>query len=420
MPILLILSALLSVAWGDVGIVRNVQEYLPIRAQASAQQGEILARLKKGVEFVILEVPEKGDWIRVQHTGSDGKSVEGWVNRNYVFQKYDRARSGTVTASTLNIRSGPGTDHTVEGRANRGVKVEVLGKDLKTGWYQIRSGGKSGYVSGEHLDVTHPEDIKKIEDLLKDVDKSGNAPEKDCHADQKKSDSKKDCLDFDPANYGKSAAADLKKIQDNEKDVSALKKRFIEKMAPIALRVQGRTGFPASVFLAQAIQETGWGRASVFGRFNNIAGHSCFLRDSDLEDPKKVAELRIFKKDSVRFGKPDETVEVSKKCDPEAKRPRSEGAYYLTFETLESAVYAYVHNLLYNPKVKQAYADLRTAVERSNNGLSPNPDDENQTLRDAVVDGLDAYATDPDYQKHIRAAIQANSLDRYDSMEVCK
>ncbi|QJX80838.1 LysM peptidoglycan-binding domain-containing protein [Priestia megaterium] len=56
----------------------------------------------------------------------------------------------TVTvSSTLNVRSGPGTNYSITTSLNGGKEVEVLFNT--NGWYKISAGGKAGYVYGQYL-----------------------------------------------------------------------------------------------------------------------------------------------------------------------------------------------------------------------------------------------------------------------------
>lgn len=72
--------------------------------------------------------------------GNTGTSVNG--------------RQGTIVGADtgLNIRSGPGREHSVVASAQNGATVTILGEE--NGWYQIRySGSNTGYVSKEFVSV---------------------------------------------------------------------------------------------------------------------------------------------------------------------------------------------------------------------------------------------------------------------------
>ena len=58
--------------------------------------------------------------------------------------------TGTVTASSLNVRSGASTSHKVVGKVKRGTEVEILSSD--NGWYKIEyAGNKTGWSSGDYI-----------------------------------------------------------------------------------------------------------------------------------------------------------------------------------------------------------------------------------------------------------------------------
>lgn len=64
------------------------------------------------------------------------------------------ARSATINASNLNVRSGPGTSYSKAGSLTRGAAVTVInettGSDGRL-WYQIRFSGGSGYVLSTYV-----------------------------------------------------------------------------------------------------------------------------------------------------------------------------------------------------------------------------------------------------------------------------
>lgn len=61
--------------------------------------------------------------------------------------------SATVTADSLRMRSGAGTDSAVVTQAPKGAQVSVE-EDAGNGWYKVTYGGKTGYMSGEWLSVS--------------------------------------------------------------------------------------------------------------------------------------------------------------------------------------------------------------------------------------------------------------------------
>jgi hypothetical protein len=60
-------------------------------------------------------------------------------------------RTGLVTAKSLNVRPGPSTEQPPVASLGRGTRVELL--EITGGWYRIRAGSVSGYVSGDYVTV---------------------------------------------------------------------------------------------------------------------------------------------------------------------------------------------------------------------------------------------------------------------------
>lgn len=61
-------------------------------------------------------------------------------------------KTGTVIASTLNIRSGPSTNNTIIGYVHKGDKLQIL--ETSNGWYKVKlSNGKIGWGSGNYINL---------------------------------------------------------------------------------------------------------------------------------------------------------------------------------------------------------------------------------------------------------------------------
>lgn len=56
-----------------------------------------------------------------------------------------------VTASSLNVRSGRGTNHPIIGSLSKGQTVYVYNGSLSDGWVKIKFAGNVGYVSAEYI-----------------------------------------------------------------------------------------------------------------------------------------------------------------------------------------------------------------------------------------------------------------------------
>ena len=119
---------------------------LNIRDDASIN-GKILGTFKKGHRVEILQV--SGNW---------GRTVKGWVSLKYVkmdtvvttpstgntnLNTYFTTGMATVTADSLNIRYGAGTNYEIVGKFTKGHRVEILqvagswGRTVK-GWISLK------------------------------------------------------------------------------------------------------------------------------------------------------------------------------------------------------------------------------------------------------------------------------------------
>lgn len=75
------------------------------------------------------------------------------VNQINIGYAYGAVKTGVVTGSAVNVRSGPGTGYSKIGSVNKGTTVEVL--ETKNSWHKIKlSKISSGWVVGAYLAVS--------------------------------------------------------------------------------------------------------------------------------------------------------------------------------------------------------------------------------------------------------------------------
>lgn len=108
-----------------------------------AQNAERLGAYKKGDRVTILET--KNGW---------GRTDKGWVSLTYVYQdgtKGANPANGVVSATQLNVRSGPGTNYDRVDSLNFGSRVNILERITVGGteWACI----KGGWIAMEHVYV---------------------------------------------------------------------------------------------------------------------------------------------------------------------------------------------------------------------------------------------------------------------------
>ncbi|MEB5473644.1 SH3 domain-containing protein, partial [Shouchella clausii] len=79
--------------------------------------------------------------------------------------KLEQLPTGTfgTTTARLNVRTGPGTSHSIVTTLDKDTKIELLAK--QGNWYQIAVGNTTGFVSGDYLKLDKPS-----EDNVEDSD----------------------------------------------------------------------------------------------------------------------------------------------------------------------------------------------------------------------------------------------------------
>lgn len=156
---------------GKTGYVSS--QYLSVTGTVSASSlnvrstpstsGSKVTTLSSGAQVTLLESLD--GWYRVEANGKTG-----YVSGQYISLATAKSpatsaptastppaaeqtrTTGTVSASTLNVRSGPGSSHGKIGSLSSGTQVEILEK--LDGWYRIDLNGKTGYVSGQYVTLS--------------------------------------------------------------------------------------------------------------------------------------------------------------------------------------------------------------------------------------------------------------------------
>ena len=133
----------------QIGLVQleNSTSRLNVRSAPSGS-ASIIGKLNHGANVTV--IGESGDWYQIE-----SGSVKGYVSKEYItIISYAQERIGTVTgASSLKVRSGPGTSYSRITAISGGTTVTVLGET--NGWYFVRlANGTTGYCSAEYMTVS--------------------------------------------------------------------------------------------------------------------------------------------------------------------------------------------------------------------------------------------------------------------------
>ena len=147
---------------GKTGYVSS--QYISVTGEVSASSlnmrstpstsGSKVASLSSGSTVNILESLD--GWYRVEVNGKTG-----YVSSQYISLAESQSPAvtspttqesnftGTVTASSLNMRSTPSTSGSKVTSLSSGTKVNIL--ESLDGWYRVEVNGKTGYVSSQYI-----------------------------------------------------------------------------------------------------------------------------------------------------------------------------------------------------------------------------------------------------------------------------
>ena len=142
----LALSATVSFANSNEGTV--TADALNVRSGPSTSYS-ITTKIYKGNKVEILET--SNGWHKIKTSNG----TIGWVSGSYISvssgSTSQTSYKATVTATSLNVRSGAGTSYSVITKLSKGTVVDVI-ESASNGWKKIKtSNGTTGWVSGDYL-----------------------------------------------------------------------------------------------------------------------------------------------------------------------------------------------------------------------------------------------------------------------------
>lgn len=143
-------SILYTESWNDKAAA-NVESYANIRVSASADSGQ--AGILLPGHAVNVEGQE-GDWSKVS---SDG--IEGYIRTDLlVFGEEARVHyknvcgfTGTVTASSLRVRTQPSLEAETIGSLENSSQIRIEGTEGE--WYQVEYKGTDAFVHSDYVDL---------------------------------------------------------------------------------------------------------------------------------------------------------------------------------------------------------------------------------------------------------------------------
>ncbi|MDZ4479857.1 enterotoxin EntFM [Bacillus cereus] len=109
----------------------------------------VISKVKSGQ--VLQVVGQENGWFKVNVNGQTGYVSGDFVTTGGKTGTTVQQGTGTYTVnvSSLNVRTGPSTSHTVLGSVNKGKTVQVVGEVQD--WFKINFNGGTGYVSKDFV-----------------------------------------------------------------------------------------------------------------------------------------------------------------------------------------------------------------------------------------------------------------------------
>ncbi|WP_197096410.1 SH3 domain-containing protein [Paraclostridium sordellii] len=122
---------------------------LNVRSGPSTSHG-IIGSLKNNEKVEVIS--ESNGWSKIKYNGKEGYVSSTYLkdsNEGGTVTPPEQTKTKVVTATSLNVRSGPSTRHGIIGSLKNNEKVEVISES--NGWSKIKYNGKEGYVSSTYL-----------------------------------------------------------------------------------------------------------------------------------------------------------------------------------------------------------------------------------------------------------------------------
>ncbi len=141
-----------GVAFASIGNATVTADSLRLRSQAGTDSSTV-TMAPKGAQVTVEEDAGNG-WYKVTYGDKTGFMSGEWLTVSLADGTVIPAAQGTepeqtrglITASVLNVRSGPDTTYDKVATLKGGSVVDIVA-DLGNGWYQL----ESGYVSAEYV-----------------------------------------------------------------------------------------------------------------------------------------------------------------------------------------------------------------------------------------------------------------------------
>lgn len=137
-------------------------DYVNVRTGAGTDNSRVTS-LSNGTAVTIVGEEKDGSgatWYKINYAGGSGYMHSDYItvnggNNNNNNNGYEK-KSGTVNASSVNVRSGAGTGNSIVGNLSSGTAITIVGEEKDGGgatWYKIEYDGGSGYMHSDYITV---------------------------------------------------------------------------------------------------------------------------------------------------------------------------------------------------------------------------------------------------------------------------
>ncbi len=135
--LVLISIFLLTPAFAKMGSIKG--ERVQLRSGAGTKYA---SKWEYGNGFPLKILSRKGNWVKVK----DFENDTGWVYKEYLsVAPHMIVKVNKGKKKKINIRSGPGTNHKIVGKAYYGVVFKTL--QQRNGWAEVKhESGLSGWI----------------------------------------------------------------------------------------------------------------------------------------------------------------------------------------------------------------------------------------------------------------------------------
>ncbi len=139
---------------------------LSVRTGAATKYSSV-ANMKKGTKVVM--IGKTNNFYKITYGGKTRYISSQYVKitAKPVAVVY-KTQYGVTTASSLSVRTGAGTNYSIQGNLKSGTNVNILGK--ANNFYKITYGAKTGYVSALYIKI-----IPQSKLLIDKIKNKGNA-----------------------------------------------------------------------------------------------------------------------------------------------------------------------------------------------------------------------------------------------------